>query len=192
MFMFNSEIAFLGIALAIDAAVVTFAMGLLTGKKPLKVRIARGLLMCTLFGLFQCLMLWAGSFVGYFFAFSAWGYLSQIIVALIFVLIGIKCFREAHNQDKAIVSTHGIGELLILAVATSLDALASGVSLGTYPNPWLPSLDVGGITFLICGLFFILSQFLENIPEKWLLYFAGGVFNFLALKILFPYLIRGF
>jgi manganese efflux pump family protein len=192
MFMFDSEIAFLGIALAIDAAVVTFALGLLMVKEPAGIRIARGLTMCLLFGFFQGLMIWVGSFAGYFFTFSAWGYLSQVVVALIFILIGLKFFREAQNPYKERGLSHGFLPLIILSLATSLDALASGVSLGTYPQPWLPALDVGAITLVICGLFFTLSQFLENIPEKWLLYFAGGVFNFLALKILLPYFIRGF
>lgn len=190
--MFDSEIAFLGMALAIDAAVVTFALGLLVVKEPPLTRILRGLTMCLLFGFFQGLMIWAGSFAGYFFTFSSWGYLSQLLVALIFIFIGLKFFREAQGTDKERILSHGLLPLLGLAIATSLDALASGVSLGTYPQPWAPALDVGMITLVICGLFFILSQFLENIPEKWLLYFAGGVFNFLALKILFPYFVRGF
>ena len=190
--MFDSEIAFLGIALAIDAAVVTFALGLLVVTDPPATRVLRGLLMTLLFGFFQGLMIWVGSFAGYFFTFSSFGYLSQLIVALIFILIGLKFIREAQTPEKEKTLSRGFFPLLLLALATSLDALASGVSFGTYPNPLLPALDIGVITLLVCGLFFLLSQFLENIPEKWLLYFAGGVFNFLALKILLPYFIRGF
>ncbi len=190
--MIDSEIAFLGIALAIDAAVVTFALGLLVVKDPTGTRILRGLTMCLLFGFFQGLMIWAGSFAGYFFTFSSWGYLSQILVALIFMMIGLRFFREAKTPEKEKALSHGIFPLLILSVVTSLDALASGVSFGTYPNPHDPAIVVGLITLVICSIFFVLSQFLENIPEKWLLYFAGGVFNFLAVKILLPYFIRGF
>lgn len=188
--MFNPEIAFLGLALAIDAAVVTFALGLLLVKDAPGTRIVHGSLMCLLFGFFQGLMLWGGSFAGYLFTFSSFGYLSQLIVALIFILIGFKFFREGH-APTARSKPQGLVATLFLAVATSLDALATGVSFGTYPSPWVPALDVGIITFILCALFFGLSQILENIPERWLLYFAGGVFNILALRILLPYFIRG-
>ena len=59
--MISLEITVLGLALAVDAAVVSFAMGLLSLKLSLQQKILRGLLITLTFGLFQFLMLWGGS-----------------------------------------------------------------------------------------------------------------------------------
>jgi len=50
--MFSLEIALLGFALAVDAAVVTFAIGLLHYDKPSSEKFKRGLLVSLAFGFF--------------------------------------------------------------------------------------------------------------------------------------------
>ena len=72
--MFSLEIVLLGIALAIDAAVVTFAVGLIHGEMDVASKVKRGFVICLTFGVFQAFMLWLGSYAGYLFSFSNYGF----------------------------------------------------------------------------------------------------------------------
>jgi manganese efflux pump family protein len=184
--MFTLETQILGLALAIDAAVVTFALGILHLDLPKPQRWSRGAFLAMLFGISQFLMLWLGSYGGYMFSFSNYGHLFQFVVAGIFFLIGIKFLQEALDQTERELQW-GVWPLLMLAFATSIDALAAGVSFGTLPRPWLLALEIGLITFVICGLFFLLSNFFHRLPEKWLLALASLVFFILGGRIVLDY-----
>jgi putative Mn2+ efflux pump MntP len=188
--MFSLEITLLGLALAIDAAVATFALGLIGLDIPTKHKWIRGFTIAGVFGFFQFLMVWIGSFGGYLFTFSAYGHFSHIIVAIIFLIIAAKLFQESSSDDKKEL-IWGVLPVLILGIATSIDALAAGISLGTLPNAMLAALDVGLITFALCSIFYIISQFFKNIPHRWLLRFAGGIFMLLVAQIGWQYLTRG-
>lgn len=180
--MFSLEILLLGVALAIDAGVVSFAFGLLNQELGSHHKIQRGLLAASAFGFFQFLMLWLGGFVGYFFTFSSFGNYFQLGVISIFLILGVKCIQESFSLEQRNVSW-GIGSILILSVATSIDALVSGVSLATLPDAHLAAMEVGVITFIICLGFYVLAQYFKNIPNQWLLRFAGLIFFFLGGQI---------
>ena len=184
--MFSLEIVFLGLALAIDAAVVTFAIGLLQVHLSKAERIKRGLLVASVFGLFQFLMLWLGSYAGYLFSFSSYGYLFQFVIVTIFFLIAFKFIQESISEEDRELEW-GFMPLLLLGFATSIDALVSGVSFGTLPQPYVAAGGVGIITFLVCGLFYLISQFFKKIPDKWLLRFAGLIFLILGAQILLAF-----
>ncbi len=180
--MFSLEIALLGFALAVDAAVVTFAIGLLHYDKPSSEKFKRGLLVSLAFGFFQFAMLWLGAYAGYLFTFSSYGYYFQLVVGIIFFALSVKFIQESLKDEEK--NLHwGFIPILILAFATSIDAMASGVSLGTIPHAYLSALQVGVITFLVCSAFYFISQFFRSIPEKWLLRFSGAIFLFLGAQI---------
>ncbi len=181
--MANLEIFFLGLALAIDAAVVTFALSLLNSHQILKVRIMRALLCSLLFGFFQFLMVWIGSQGGYFFSFSKWGFLYPTLVSMIFFILGMKFFHESSKKEKLELNW-SFFPLIALGVATSIDALASGVSLGVLPRTYLIALDIGFITFFVCAIFATLAHFFKNIPDHWLLRFGGVIFMGLGVNAL--------
>ena len=188
--MFSPEIILLGLALAIDAAVVTFTIGLLHLDLHLKTRISRAFFVAGVFGLFQFLMMWLGSYGGYLFSFSNYGYLFQLVVASIFILIGAKCFQESFkNEDK--VPEWGIWPVMMLGLATSIDALAAGISFGTLPKAYLASMEVGIITFTVCLGFYLLSQIFTKIPERWLLRLAGIIFFVLGGQIIWGIYLKG-
>lgn len=173
--MFSLEIVFLGVALAIDAAVVTFAIGLLCVHLPKRVRLKRALISALTFGFFQFLMMWLGSYGGYLFSFSKLGYLSQFVIGGIFLIIAMKLIQESMEIQERQLEWR-ITPMIALALATSIDALASGVSLGTLPKAYLASMEVGVITFLVCLVFYLISQFFQQIPDKWLLRLAALIF----------------
>lgn len=176
------EITLLGIALSIDAAVVTFALSLLHEHDAKHIKIKNALMVTTTFGFFQALMLWLGSYGGYIFTFSRFGHYFQIFIGIIFLALGLKCIQESFSKNEKKVEW-GIFPVLILGGATSIDALAAGVSLGTIPGPHLAALEIGFITFMSCSCFYLIGQFLTQIPDKWLLIFAGLIFLCLSGQV---------
>jgi len=190
LFMMSLETFFLGLALAMDAAAITFALCLLNNQLDFKQKLGKGLLVCSLFGFFQFLMLWLGSYGGFVFSFSSWGYLYPLTVVGIFVAIGVKFFHESTKPEVQYLSW-GLGSLIILAFMTSLDALGSGISLGVLPQSYKIALDIGGITFIVCLIFSLLSQFFKNLSTKWLLRFGSFIFFALGFDVIWSYLIKG-
>ena len=131
-------------------------------------------------------MLWFGSHGGYYLSCPTYGYLFQLIVASIFIAIGVKVLKESlDDDDEAIV--WGFLPLIGIALATSIDALVAGVSLGTLPSPHMIASEIGLITFLICGLFYGASFFLKSLPTNWLLRLAAVVFFFLGGRIIYEH-----
>ncbi len=185
--MFPSEILILGAALAMDAAVVSFAYGLLCKKSTRMEKWQKGLITAFLFGFFQFLMLWLGSYAGYLISFSSIGHIFQFLVGSCFFLLAIKCVQESFSEGDTEFKWAFV-PLLILATATSADALAAGVSLGTMPEAHFIALEVGIITAVFCSVFFTASQFLKSIPENWLLRLAASIFAFLGGQVMWQFI----
>lgn len=180
------EIILLGVALAIDASVVAFAFSLLHRNDSSADKMKNGFLVSGLFGTFQFLMLWLGSYFGYLFTFSHFGYFFQIGTGFIFVALALKCFHESFTLEEKKVQWKLL-PVILLALVTSIDAMAAGISLGTIPRAWFTGLEVGIITFLITGSFYLMGQFFRDIPDRWLLRFAAVIFAFLGGQIFWAY-----
>ncbi len=184
--MFSLETALLGGALALDAAIASFAVGMLNLELPVRHKFFRGVLTCFLFGFFQAIMLWMGSIAGYHLSFSSFGYLFQLIVSSLFIGIGVKVCKESFDDgEKNLV--WGFLPMLIVALATSADAMLAGVSIGTLPLPHMTAMEVGLITFGICTVSYSCSLFFKSLPDKWILRGAGLVFFFLGGRVLFEH-----
>ena len=188
--MISLEILLLGLGLAIDAGVVSFALGVTTADEETKRRLLLGLMVALTFGFFQFFMLWLGSYGGYLFTFSNYGYLSNIVISGVFLLLGLKLFQEAQKEEQKELHW-GIIPIVGLAFATSLDALAAGISLGTLPDAHEPAIMIGIITFLVCSSFFLFSFLLKSIPHKWLMRIGGVIFTGLGLRIVWHYISTG-
>lgn len=180
--MINSEITLLGLALALDAAIVSFTLGICIRDKVLSHKLVKFLFISSLFGLFQGLTLWGGSWVGEFFTFSYFGPFFQYLVSAIFLVIGLKLLTETLKDEVKHVQW-GLVPILILAMATSLDSFAAGISLATLPKTYLSATWVGVITFVVCYIFALVSHFFETIPEKWMLRFGALIFFILGSQI---------
>lgn len=188
--MFSIELILLGLALAMDAAVATFAIGLISHEVSPSEKAWRGFFLAGIFGLFQFGMLWLGSYGGSLFTFSDYGYLFQFVVAGIFLFIAAKLFHESTDEKEKEIAWSYL-QLLGMGVVTSFDALAAGISFGTIPLAYIPALYVGLITFGVCALFYGLSQFFKDIPERWLLRFAGLIFLGLGGNIVWNSYMKG-
>lgn len=139
----------LGVGLAMDAFSVAVSDGILLGK----VRFKQALKIAFFFGGFQFLMPVLGYLAGSTFAGIIESFDHWVAFALL-GLIGGKMIYEAvsdkddgHNCDNPLT----IKNLTVLAIATSIDALAIGVTFATISAPvLLSSAIIGVVTFAIC------------------------------------------
>jgi len=152
----------LAMGLAMDAMAVSIASALAAPR----VRPRDALLLAFMFGLFQALMPVIGWAVGSQFDeyISAWDHW------LVFVLlggIGAKMIHEAFTHHHAGVpdalgageaprperNPFRLGRLMLMALATSIDALAAGVTLPLLEVRLVAAAAViGGVTFALCLL----------------------------------------
>jgi len=142
------------LAIAVALAMDAFAVSLATGICLHKARAIQTLRMAGAFGLFQAVMPVAGwvlgltvrSFVTAYAGWAAFGLLSLVGGKMIWE--GVKG-EDAGDQCDPRDPTRGV-QLILLAVATSIDALAVGLSFSVLGEPiWIPALVIGVVCFVI-------------------------------------------
>ena len=125
-------IILLAVALSIDACVVSFAHGLVLPDK----RVRNSLMLALFTGVAQGIM----PTIGYFSTQVVYKYVapaSKWLVFAIFLYLGIKFIQEAFEKDKEIPLCLSLQCLFMIAIATSIDALAAGVSISLTKTPIL-------------------------------------------------------
>ena len=143
------EIILISIGLAMDAFGVSIGKGL---SMPVSEN-GRKVTLAFLFGLFQFLMPVMGWLIGRQFidVISEWDH--WIIFGLLGYL-GVAMIREGLSDDDEDDDKQFLGawEMMMLSVATSLDAMAVGLTFAFLPiNVWEASTMIGVITFGISG-----------------------------------------
>lgn len=144
------ELFLIAVGLSMDAFAVSLCKGLATKQLLLRHCLLVGLW----FGFFQALMpllgwLLGAAFGSYIAAIDHW------IAFLLLVIVGAKMLREsfAKDEEEADASLH-VGLMFTLAVATSIDAFAIGITFALLPSVniyWAISL-IGVTTFLFSAL----------------------------------------
>lgn len=145
-----------GIALAMDCLAVATAAGIAERQ----LRVARMTLMVIMFGLFQSGMVWIGHFAGYLFS-ETFRAIDHWIAFVLLAIVGIGMIREGihskENKTEKRKNFLNIKVMILMAVATSIDALAVGVSMAfmriadTY-DILMPIIVIGAISSLITVL----------------------------------------
>jgi len=147
------ELLAIAVALAMDA----FAVALATGICLHQARAAQLLRMALAFGLFQAVMPVAGWLLGLTVRSVIQGYAGWTAFALLAFVGGKMIWEGARGGDgdescPRKDPTQGV-QLLLLAVATSIDAMAVGLSFSVLGQPvWFPALVIGVVCFLITAL----------------------------------------
>ena len=176
--MHLAELIFLSIALGVDCLVVSFSQGLIFTKNRTKNSFALAFTM----GFFQSLMpligyIGVGLLSKYIEAYSQW------LVFIIFLALGVKFIYEAFQEKEDTVCCIGLKCLIGMGIATSIDAMAAGVSLKLTNTPFLLSISMIGIaSFVMSMLGFWSGNFFKNLPSKYLEIFGGTILVILALK----------
>ncbi len=134
----------IAIGLAMDALSVSLAGGALLKKNIIRTALAAG----GMFGFFQFLMPVLGWLAGAPLSRFLQTVGSWIVVALFF-FIGAKMIYDAFKGKEESVNLTGFKVLLLLAIATSIDALAVGISYGLMNSEIiLPSVIIGVVACL--------------------------------------------
>lgn len=149
------DILLIAVALAMDCFTVSMVSGVMTRK----MFWGRNLRMALLFGFFQAAMPFIGWIAIHYFQSSVEAYDHWIAFGLL-LLIGGKMILDAFKEeDEATFNPLNLGTQLTLAVATSIDALAVGISFscsgyGTVQSLILPLAVIGLVSFIfsIAGL----------------------------------------
>ena len=139
------SIIFLAVALAMDAFGVSITNGLIIKK----VRIMQAAKVGLFFGLFQFIMPCIGSAL----ACIAHEYIKDIdhwIAFVLLLILGIKMIYDARGEEKELSKNPlQFSVLLMMAIATSIDALAAGITaVAEETSILIPSVIIGIVAFL--------------------------------------------
>ena len=122
------ELFLLAVGLSMDAFAVSVCKGLFMKRATVRAQLTCGVW----FGGFQALMPLIGYFLGTLFIDAIQTFDHWIAFALL-VIIGVNMLKEAFGKDEECDSCGsadlGVKTMFVMAVATSIDALAVGISL---------------------------------------------------------------
>jgi putative Mn2+ efflux pump MntP len=180
------EILLLGVSLSMDAFAVSICKGLSMKKLNWKKAIIIGLY----FGVFQALMPVIGYFLGTTFQ-SLVTSIDHWIAFVLLVLIGGNMIREAISEDESQNCNDNVDfkTMIVLAIATSIDALAVGITFAFLDVNVPIAVSLIGITTFIISLIGVKigNKFGNKYENK--AQVAGGVILILiGLKILLEHL----
>lgn len=174
-----------GIALSMDAFAVSIGKGLSVKR----VRLRHGLIVGLYFGGFQALMPLLGFLLASSFADTIASCDHWIAFGLL-VLIGANMLREAFSDEESETNaSFAFRVMLPLALATSIDALATGVSFAlTGTNIWVAVSIVGVTTFLFSMVGVKIGSIFGTKYQKKAEILGGVILILLGIKILLEHL----
>ncbi len=183
-----AELFLLAIGLSMDAFAVSICKGLSMKKATLKAGAVCGVW----FGGFQALMPLAGFFLGAMFAGKIEAFDHWIAFGLL-AIIGINMLKEAfgkcsdcenHDADLSVKT------MFVMAVATSIDAMAVGISLAMAGNVniWYAITLIGVITFVMSAIGVKIGNVFGSRFEKKAQIAGGVILILLGAKILLEHL----
>lgn len=184
------ELLLMGVGLAMDAFAVAICKGLAMRKVNKKQAVVIGLF----FGGFQALM----PFIGWLLGSQFESYITSIDHWIAFILLGFiggKMIVEALKPEETVEIKEmdaplDLKEMFLLAVATSIDALAVGITFAFLDYPIVEAISIIGITtFCISVGGVYVGNFFGN-KYKNKAEFAGGlILVIIGLRILFSHLV---
>ena len=181
------ELFILAVGLSMDAFAVSVCIGLAMKKAP-----AKAMALCgAWFGGFQALMPLIGFFLGTLFidAISA---IDHWIAFALLALIGVNMLREALGKDEGEQTDADLSvrTMFVMAVATSIDALAVGISLAMagVGNIYLAVLLIGATTFALSAVGVKVGSVFGSKYEKKAEIVGGVILILLGVKILLEHL----
>ena len=183
--MLISEQIILAIGLAMDAFAVAICKGLTLKKIKPRHLVITGLY----FGGFQALM----PLIGYFLGKSFSSYIEAVdhwIAFVLLFLIGANMIRESFSKDdESHTDDFSLKSMLPLAVATSIDALAVGVTLAFLNVNVVSSVSlIGVITFVISAVGVWRGRVVGCKFKSKAEFSGGAILILMGLKILLEHL----
>ena len=184
------ELFLLGVGLSMDAFAVSVCKGL--GMKKLNKK--QALIIGLYFGGFQALM----PFVGWLLGSQFQKYITSIDHWIAFILLGfiggkmmIEAVREWNEEEVVDVMDAPIDHknMLVLAVATSIDALTVGVTFAFLGTPIVEAITIIGITTMVISIAgVVVGNFFGSRYKSKAEFIGGLILVLLGLKILLEHL----
>ena len=140
------ELFLIALGLSMDA----FAVAICKGLSVQKLQVKHMVLVGAYFGVFQAVM----PLIGYFLGSQFQSYIVSVdhwIAFVLLAIIGLSMIREAVSKDEEEVNaSFDVKTMVLLAVATSIDALAVGVTFAFLNVDIVPAVSfIGIITFAL-------------------------------------------
>ena len=185
------ELLLLAVGVSMDAFAVSICKGLAMKKATLK-----GCMTCGVwFGGFQALMPVIGFFLGTLFA-DAIQAIDHWVAFVLLAIIGGNMLKEAFEQQEECCCCNesnadlSVKTMFVMAVATSIDALAVGISLAMagHVNIWLAAAFIGICTCSFSAMGVKIGNVFGSRFEKKAQLAGGGILLLLGLKILLEHL----
>ena len=178
------DVFLIGMGLSMDALSVSLTNGMCMKNLNLK----DAFKIAIFFGFFQFLMpvignLTAGIFKSYIESVDHW------IAFVLLFFIGIKMIFEAVDKEQE-CKVLNFKNLMVQAIATSIDALVVGISFAALKTPIISaSLLIGMITFILCFIGVYIGKVAGNILKSKAEIFGGIILIGIGIKILIEHLI---
>lgn len=174
------ELFILAVGLSMDAFAVSVCKGLSLGKIKPKHKCIAG----AWFGGFQALMPLIGYFLGSFFAEMIEKY-DHWVAFVLLAIIGGNMIKESFGKDEKVDSSMDVKSMLLLAIATSIDALAVGVTFAFLQVQIVPAVSfIGVITFIFSAVGVKIGSLFGTKYKSKAELFGGIVLVLIGIKIL--------
>ena len=184
------ELMLLAVGLSMDAFAVSVCKGLSMKKATVKA----GAICGAWFGGFQALMPLIGFFLGKMFAQAIESFDHWVAFGLL-ALIGINMLRDVFSKEEDCCCEDkdadlSIKTMFVMAVATSIDAMAVGISLAMAGNVniFVAVLLIGVVTFALSALGVKIGNVFGSRFEKKAQFAGGVILILLGIKILLEHL----
>ncbi len=184
------ELLLLAVGVSMDAFAVSVCKGLAMKKATLKAELTCGVW----FGGFQALMPTIGFFLGTLFA-DAIEAADHWVAFILLAIIGANMLKEAFSKEEDCGCCENNADLsvktmFVMAVATSIDALAVGISLAMAGNVniFLAALFIGVCTCVLSACGVKVGNVFGSRYEKKAQMAGGVILVLLGLKILLEHL----
>ena len=183
------EIFLLAIGLAMDA----FAVSVASGIAMKNFHVGHALRMATAFGLFQAVM----PVIGWLAGLGMQSFMSRFdhwVAFALLAVVGVKMLYEATRMEEAETASNPFGfyVLFLLALATSIDALAVGITFAMLGAAIItPVAVIGTVTFILSLAGVRIGTVSGHFFEKKIEILGGLVLIGIGLKILIQHLMTG-
>ena len=179
------SVLLIGVGLAMDA----FAVSICKGLSMKKLEFKKAIIIALYFGIFQAGM----PVIGYFLGTTFESFVTQIdhwIAFILLSLIGVNMIKEAFECDCENANDNvDFKTMVVLAIATSIDALAIGITFAFLKtNITLAAIVIGITTFVLSLIGVKIGNKFGNKYQKNAEIFGGIVLILIGAKILLEHL----
>ena len=176
------EIIIIALSLAMDA----FAVSVCKGLSMKEINYKKGIIIALYFGIFQSIM----PLLGYIFChyISGTDKIDHYIVFILLFIIGISMIKES-LENKVLSDKIDIKNMLILSIATSIDAWAIGITFSLLSVDIIhSSIIIGVITFILSFIGVIFGNKIGNKYGSKAEMIGGIILILMGLEILLEHL----